>query len=1647
MTTSARATKSYSFFAEHSTDTLWKCPFYIYKGDFGRFEAWNPKLHSNIPKQLGSFSSNDYIISDITVNGVSMILNGQPSGITINRGSSSGIDLTFANPVSSNSEVIVVLKNSKLYIPWIPYKDRSEFYYAPRRGMIDWDALPCDSLKLKQYINMEFGSISNWNGVLPVNYLGVMTNIANSLLATDEELKGRGIVSIIKNNSNTGTALYNQDGELLTPSPTEVIKYKYETRWGRVVLDPANLFAMASPSIITISECLTAQYFLLKYHTLYINPFLSNIDNEIFQLTNLKHYILFPYLIYGDFGIKTETLNKPFRFPRYSADKPITDIDLSYRSSFFNLSNDSPKVPSIVDRLTALSKLDATTIRLNSKASPNEYTNGIIDEFNFLNSRIKINKLIKLTNIKLSSGPLSKIENYTIPELNSTSSVERKELEEEVIKVLEKDYSFNIGQTNEFLDKIEVIVIAESNCNKNFSKFTNDRSYTINGKLVDSRWLLAVKDILKVSGGSIDSSADPNSEFTFSNTRTTDSILNYERLWEFMGFSKKTQDIILEYALNNLDKICTFIIVRGIDDDNLAEAVLKERTQDYIMMEPLENVTYDAIKPSNERTITWNLSDSEEDKIPIININGRIDSDSEVKLEGLNYLTIFLKKTQEDTLLQSDDEYYEISRKVILPNKPVFNFNIFEDLLCPLRVLSDNVSCVFNPPEIGPLEEIKVSINGTEKKIIVPPYEFDLSSESINSSNKPTSLSYDFQIIYDDNKILPFSPSSSDPSIPDPNSLGWVAIITNGKFTGIKMSQPWNQETRFFLRCIKKPPSFKERLNPIRKTTSIKIDFLSPSSGTYPAVLFFLNRDDNNFLTNLECVGLNRENPNRNSMWYAELIPGKGLKVVGGDRGVSFDALDEKLNPFQLDIDGDLLFPWVYFDPYQENQRQEEIEKIEANDFDNIGRGGELEFNTNLNNKGILNVSTLSTYFSAIETDIRICSFYDKTFNETYILHNINGFIELQKAKSDFKDKNDAVLLIKSDNENSSEDSSTMSYDINTYTAKTEKTIFLGKSILNKDIVMRSLTDSTPKTLKTRLIDNNIVEFQPSNSRWIIDLVKTISENHFIEGIEIEATIPSNGDDLLSNSAFVTISYNSTQGASSEEYYGYTYGFLHKDVYGNETIKKPQEFILKNGNNKISCPCLYKPQSIFINLVFPKLLTQEQFDIYKNTISNIDIKVIGLYILTEHKVPKPLAMSATISNDRNINVFYNSKFTYMANGEQIQPINFEDASITQYIKSSDSGDTWTFPNLTENTNIKMSEFSNKKYQEELLRLKESGYNDEQCKVLVQDERKWDISMILNSMRSPQVIISKTDDSSFVFGLYRSGTQYSATCWKINNSLLKSAFLPYDIEQHATDGYIARSATDLLNNDKSGNRLIASGLSKQQLCSVYLNSGYLIVLYEDALQNIKIKVSHTDTSLWKELPLDLFGSESKFNECKNISLIYDEINRKIYFFGLKSIGSDYHLYSISIEETFFSRIINLDIGSKEVTEIKEKINQMPKVLVVGNPNDLLPIDYEPEDISTPPKTIIGNSIKNKEGNFIILKPYSIDKDESQWDTENPTHISYSLDENIKMLHYVHGYVDTKGNIRVFYLNNVLNKNTIACKVSQDGGQTWQVDLLV
>src|SRR5690606_5326296 len=114
----------------------------------------------------------------------------------------------------------------------------------------------------KQYINMEFGNIPNWSGILPVNYLGVMVNIANSLLATDDELKGRGIVSVIKNNSNTGTALYNENGELLSSSPTEVIKYKYEIRWGRLVLDPAGLFSTASPSIVTISECLTSHYIL-----------------------------------------------------------------------------------------------------------------------------------------------------------------------------------------------------------------------------------------------------------------------------------------------------------------------------------------------------------------------------------------------------------------------------------------------------------------------------------------------------------------------------------------------------------------------------------------------------------------------------------------------------------------------------------------------------------------------------------------------------------------------------------------------------------------------------------------------------------------------------------------------------------------------------------------------------------------------------------------------------------------------------------------------------------------------------------------------------------------------------------------------------------------------------------------------------------------------------------------------------------------------------------------------------------------------------------------------------------------------------------------------------------------------------------------
>ena len=1633
MEQSALAFKTYTFTAEYSAGHYWNVHFYIYKGDFGRFEAWDPKRHKNIPKELGSFPNSEYLISDVTLNGSSIYINGQLNEAVIEQNSSSGMSIKFNEPISSSSEILVTLKRATPYIPWIPYKDRGEFYYAPRKGMIDWDALPCDSLLLKQYINMEFGSIPNWNGVVPINYLGVMVNIANSLLEKNDELKGRGIVSIIKNNSNIGTALYNKDGELLSSSPTEVIKYKYEIRWGRMKLALGDILSTASPSIVTISECLTSQYVNLKYHTLDINPILTSINGIYNQLLNLKYYIIFPYLIYGDFGIKTEKLNHPYRFPKYNNSAAINDVDLKYRSSFFDLSNDEPKVPTMVDRLIWLSKLDANSIKLNAKISPPSYSNGILDEFNFLNSRIKINKLIKIKGVKLYEGPLSGIENYKFTGWNDNSLETTRKLEEDIQKVLSKDYSLNIGDTLDILNNIEVIVIAESNCSRNFDSFSEDDKYTINGKLIDSRWLMAVKNILNESNGEIDSDYDANIEYVMKENYPNDSILEYEKLWEFTGVSKKTIDIIYQYAKENIGKICVFLVVRGIDDNNLSEIIFKEKNQDYISRDPYDRFIYDIKKVEGVKDLNWNISNSDNIGIPVTSVSGNMGEDSNNKLEGLNYLTIYLKRNEDDDLLDKDIDFYEISRKVISNSKKTFNFNIFEDLLCPLRVLEDGKTFVFNPPEIGPLKEIKIS----NKVLQVTPYEFDLIFSS-KDGDKPVGVSYDFQIVYEDNKILPFAPSPENMSVPDPTRLGWVAIVENGKLTGIKMSQPWDEETQFFLRCIKKPTSFKGRLNPIKKTSTIKIKAEAIGVEYYPSIEFYLNRNENN-TTSLECSGINRLNTNRNHSWYLELIPGRGLKVRNNnDRGVSFDASESKLNPFQLTIDGDMLFPHVYFDPYQENQRTEEIEKKEANGFNNLPKGSELEFNTNLTNRGTLNVSTLSTYFSSIDTDIRIFSIYDKIFGKAYILSNADGVLKTVMANSNFRDKSDSLIIVDKDNMEN------MPYDNIFFNNKKEKIAFLGVSFLLNNLIVSSLVDSNPKTLKAFLFDKTIAEYKPPKSRWIIETVKTMVMDNFIEGIEIEANIPTGTKEVLSNSAFVTISYSSTQASSEEIDYGYTYGFLHKNIYGLETIKEPQIFTLKNGKNTISCPCLPEPQYIYINLVIPNNLTQSQFDMYKETISNIDIKVVGLYGVNGKRVPKPLSMSTCISGDGKIHLFFNSKYIYLLNGEEYKPISFEDASITQYITTKNEFNSWVSPSMY-NKAVRMEEFEG--YREEIEALTSSGYSLTQAEILAQPLRHPYIPLTINAMRSPSVILDSLGDSSYLFGLFRAGNYYSATCWKINNSSLTEYFSPSLINKYTFDEPLPRSSNDLLSSEKFSSRLIASGLSKQQLGVLKFDNGNLIVVYENALQDIKVKISKDNGLFWREIPINIFGEESNFNGCKNISLVYDSIRKSIYFFGLKPIGNEYHLYFISIEESLILRLSSLESGDKEVVEIQKELNQKSKVLVVGDPNDLIETDYTVKDVIDNPKTIIGNAIKKDDGNFIILKPYNSIEEILNWDEENPSHFSYSLDENIKTVHYVHGYVESNGNIRVFYLNNVLNTNTIACKVSQNCGQTWQVDLLV
>lgn len=1678
MTQSTVARKTYIFRATPQSSNLWYCPFLIYKGKFGRVEAWNPNIRSsdiNIKPEQGTFwvypyvsgsqaATFGFVVSDVTINGGSVFLNGKFVIDAEMSGNQNGLTIYFVEDPGENAIINIIIKSSRTWIPWIQYKDRPELPYDPYRGLIDWDGLPCDSISLSQNINMELQELQSWSGILPTTIVGLLSSIAINGMFSNDNLKGRGIVSIIKNDTPDGSLLYDDSGRLLNSAPQEVLKYKYETSWYREFLEAAEVFGtLGNPSIINQAQCVTGEYFLLKYHKLYINPFDTSYNDSKYQFINLRSYAVFPYLIYADYANFFPRI-KPW--PRFKGGS-IINTSLNYRNAFFNLKNSSPHIPFMIDRLRYLSQLSPSSIESGIEQAPYEFKNGILDEFNYLNSRIKSNKLIILDGVKLqetykSSSYLQKdygIYEYDI--LNegiSDDNIEDGEIMRLNYKIknsLINEYGAGVLKSNEIYSlnlfkNVKIKVIIEQNSNKNFNKFNPEKKYTICGKLIDSRWMLANRGIMQKSDGSQDMSKDTDIELNEKSNLFTElksyvqnsSLLGESELWKYIGLSQKTINYIIydSTCVENIDKICLYLVVRGIDENQQEELIFKDKNSDYIIVENSTNEAPDNTILSGCKIFQWDFDKGE--KIPIISLCGK-----SALYDFLEPIKVFIYFKSED----SDVGYYEVSRKIITPDKNVFYFNTYEDFVCPLiqkikeqddssqyNLPEDNAQTEdettefeFNPPECGNLNQIKIITNGVEHTVNSPKYTFNILNKS--DGNFPFSNhDYRFQIVYLGN-VLPYKPLTSDPYSPNTLEYGWVPVVKGNKFVGIKLTKKWDGKTQFYLRCNKIGGTFKERNSPIKETNGLKIRL--ELNNNNPPMNLYLNRDNKSEIYNIECVGINRMSTY--SDWYTEIIPGRGLRVRTG-HGISFQPFvtDNRVDMFANQISGAFNFPWAYFDSYNENSRTLAIEKVEQNNFTTLSHGAEIEFRTNINDKGTLSVFTLTTYPKSKETQIRIFSLYDENFDTAYVLYNNDANrIMIKRGEADWYDERGPTT-------NSKEIGDDFDFfidDLASY-AKKEYTVVLGGAKFDNEIT-QDITNIGTMNLKAFDKNGNIISETINNCGSKATFMQSISSSSHIVAVKIKAKIPKQGI------AYAKIKYSTSQEKNTFIDYGYCYSKKRFNAYGEQTFITPTIFQINDGNNEISCPAIQNPNVIRVEFIIPNyVFTKESFEQYCSILKSSSLEITEFGYVDDSKVPRALNIVASLSDSNVLNLFYCSEYIYTADGQQIIKSELNGLNLTQLIQSNNGGDSWHYPGMLESNNqIKLSDSALKEsLNKEKDILKESGYNDQQITALCQDSRSWDSSMIISAMKSPMIIYNNGDDSVSLFGLMQSSDSFDLTSWNINNSTIDMFFLPNVMENtNGSSVMLPRSSKDLENNEKSSKKLIDAGIKDQTVGATIINTKEQLVFYikNDVLY---AKISRSNGDSWESTPITFFGSGSTFEGICNIFLVRDDANSSTYIFGLKKIADigEYQLYFWKLDDASLQDILNIGESTNSLEGIQEEINKQPKILVVGNPNDLSPS----ETGGTYIKTIIGNAKENNNGTYVILKPYLRPGSEEDliWDENNPPKMTYSLDENITIPHTAHGYVDLSGNIRIFYINR---DNKIESKVSENCGDTWRIDLSV
>ena len=1683
--------KTYTFKGYLDPDVSRTFRFFLYMkyGGWGRAEPYDAVLDGpNTYHFMGSFSSSTYNIKEIVIDGKTIVYMNSPDNNMVSyfdsKDLSTGIVSVVLNSnfgtITDKSEASITLSSGNIQTPWISY-DLFPMYNSNRNmGMIDWDVTPANIVQFMHNADFDFGGYNaGLRSLLAIALCGIaflqlaqgifLTSLGNDLTSRTYS-KSTIFASLADSLSNSKQISEESVWTGLNKVPIPWAKFIYKNGWQLIedinTVGAANL----SPRIFTPTETWTLEFFLLKYQ----------LYEDMYKFIETLAY---PYMEYTE-GMHVNGADGP-RIDTY--DRTIISESPSYRTEFFDVKtfvgDNGSSIDEVnriywFDRLVQLSKLAGSEIiRPQSNLStpaPREYTDaGFKDEYLFLNSLIKINKVLKVHKTKVSVmrnlGSGSRCDYYDI--LWDEGSQEYKDM----IDGLDHTFVDIIDKKNPVLDavdsmvdilaEIKVSVVIEPNATGYTELLSESETYTIAGKLISPHWL-------KVSKG----------------VNGQGSMLDETDLWQWLGISEATLNAI-KSKVEWHTPYNWIIVVRGkFNPDCPEEIPFKYSNEDYVIKEvavdpnnpPPEGdlcLPVKQIQSTPESDIV--LSSDPTKLMPINSVCGYLEQSTANKNsnKALRPIKVFLQY-----LDSANDQPLPLAHTIIMPQNNMFHYIAGSALNCycisesDLTPVNVPVNLVINFPEVGPAKKYAAS-NGGE--LMIPRLEIPLIQSTSQNGWLGFSDIYGFKVQFLRNDEVITS--------------GFTPIVTGGKLTGFTVPYFSPKEANapsYNLRLINTtqttmmrpadPRYYGNKQNQIVKYGHlIKITAEGIEEGD--KLHLSLNSHFGSTSTyNLEIVGVSRFSTVND--WYFEMVPGRGIKSLTGDHGVYFQnsqTLSVGDEGYAGRIQGQYLSPSIVVDAYDEQfvPANQTKQRREFNDVAYIRDGSELEILStvpSLQNSNRIYAYTKTNLYELRKPALpRIDSFFDPTRNISMLTYNdSSNVIMLRKTYFDWAE---SYLF----NQRMGDIMSSNSLIFSRINCTSQEKIFLGPMLGYATSDYTNVTRypttesgysgysgtiyydmSTESIVASRGIlaggnipyyDNNGV--LQSESAISLGSYVTLKKDAKVVGLRIECNHGPSPEGMSDwyDTAVLKISFTNDVNTSLTDYgVDLSSDTIKPTLY---YVKVNQLIMGKTGKSVIMCPVIENPKEIRVQYVVPSSITPNQISEYRNVLAQ-SFSITQVYVTTAPQMAGGTACTTYMNEYGELVSVYQGEKLYNNDGQLIEQTSYKELTYSQIASSTTDGECWKYPRMSNNTFVGISP---DELAKDISILTRAGISSVQANYLVTQNRRWDKPMFVSTLSTPSISFDYSSKQLLHFGYTDAVGDVNKghmVMWQPSQSLLGPKYTLYTQEENAKiAGELMKTSHDVSLATEGQKRIIALNVEKEVISIVLSESKQMLVFVRTQNGTVVVRCSNNDGVNWRESKVKLFNNNAYFKNAQSVFAVLDKKASTIAIFGLVlATDTEYHLYCYNLPQWFFFN----DIPDSQVEACQDFIDTTPKILVVGNPNNIPATDLQVLADKTGPRTILGNVYKMQNGTYNNLPPYirsgllipsqyaryrQGETTPAGWDYEK---IPPMLDSNITFLHKGTGYYDQTGRMRVFYLKDA---GKVIGKVSANNGYQWQTDFWI